>query len=277
MKMTKAILIGVGLAAAAFGQDTTPQRATIPFSDATAPRKLIVNGLTGSVNVKGYDGKDAIVEYSGHGTIFGRGRSQAPPPAGMRRIGPNTNDLNATEQNNVIRLNGAVLGRTDLTIQVPMDTSVTVNTFAGDAISIENISGEIEASNMAGPVTIINSSGSVVAHSMSGKITVSLNKVTPDKSMSFSTMNGDIEVTLPADTKARLKMKTYNGDIFTDTDFDVKPEPGNSSVQESVASKGKTKVFRSRRHDGSSYATINGGGPEFQFTTFNGRILIHKK
>ena len=277
MKMTKAIWIGFGLLATAFGQDATPQRVTIPFSDATAPRKLIVDGLTGSVNVKGYDGKEAIVEYSGRGPIFGRGRSQAPPPAGMRRIGPAWNDLSATEEHNVIHLNGSVLGRTDLNIQVPVDTSVTVNTFAGDAISIENISGEIEASNMAGPVTITNSSGSVVAHSMSGKITVSLNKVTPDKSMSFSTMNGDIEVTLPGDTKARLKMKTYNGDIFTDTDFDVKPEPGDGSPQETVTYKGKTKTFRFRHRDGSSYATINGGGPEFQFTTFNGRILIHKK
>ena len=274
--MTKAIVMGLGLLATALGQDATPQRATIPFSDATAPRKLIVDGLTGSVSVKGYEGKDAIVESSGHGTIFGRGRSQAPPPAGMRRIGPVSNDLSATERNNVIRLNGAILGRTDLTIQVPVDTAVTVNTFAGDAISIDNISGEVEASNMAGPVTITNASGSVVAHSMSGKITVSLNKVTPEKSMSFSTMNGDIEVTLPADTKARLKMKTYNGDIFTDTDFDIKPEPGDGATQETTY-KGKTKTFRYRHRDGSSYATINGGGPEFQFTTFNGRILIHKK
>jgi DUF4097 and DUF4098 domain-containing protein YvlB len=274
--MTKAILIGLGLLATAVAQDASPRRVTLPFRDATAPRKLIVDGLTGNVSIKGYDGKDAIIEYTGRGTFFNRGVS-APPPAGMRRLSPDRNDLNATEQNNVIRVNGAILGRTDLTIQVPTETSVTVNVFAGDAISIENISGEIEASNMAGPVTITNSSGSVVAHSMSGKITASLNKVTPDKSMSFSTMNGDIEVTLPADTKARLKMKTYNGEIFTDTDFDVKSEPGDSPVQETRTYKGKTKVFRLRHGDGSSYATINGGGPEYQFTTFNGHILIHKK
>jgi hypothetical protein len=275
MKMTKAILIGLGVLATAVAQDSAPRRVTLPFRDPTAPHKLIVDGLTGNVSVKGYDGKDAIIEYTGRGTFFNRGVS-APPPAGMRRLSPDRNDLNATEQNNVIRVNGTMLGRTDLTIQVPMETSVTVNVFAGDAISIENISGEIEASNMAGPVTITNSSGSVVAHSMSGKITASLNKVTPDKSMSFSTMNGDIEVTLPADTKARLKMRTYNGEIFTDTDFDVKAEPGGSPVQETRTYKGKTRVVRYRR-DGSFYATINGGGPEYQFTTFNGHILIHKK
>ena len=276
MRLTKSIFVGLGLLATAVAQDTAPRRVTLPFRDATAPRKLIVDGLTGNVSIKGYDGKDAIIEYTGRGIFFNRGVS-APPPAGMRRLSPDRNDLNATEQNNVVRVNGAMLGRTDLTIQVPVETSVTVNVFAGDAISIENISGEIEASNMAGPVTITNSSGSVVAHSMSGKITVALNKVTPDKSMSFSTMNGDIEVTLPADTKARLKMKTYNGEVFTDTDFDVKEEPGVSPVQETRTYKGKTKVFRYRHGDGSSYATINGGGPEYQFTTFNGHILIHKK
>jgi DUF4097 and DUF4098 domain-containing protein YvlB len=159
-----------------------------------------------------------------------------------------------------------------------VETSVTANSLAGGFILIENVSGEMEASNMAGPVTITNASGSVVAHSMSGKITVSLNKVTPDKSMSFSTMNGDIEVTLPAATKARLKTKTFNGEIFADTDFDVKMEPpGNVVSRDSVTVTGKGKTKTKYRTDETSYGTINGGGPEFQFTTFNGRILIHKK
>jgi hypothetical protein len=253
----------------------------MPFRDPSAPRKLIVDGLIGGVTVKGYDGKDAIIEYTGHGSFFGFGRSSASAPAGMRRIGPTNADLNVTEENNVITVHGGPFGRTDLTVQVPVETSMTANAPAGGAITIENISGEMEASNMGGAVTITNASGSVVAHSMTGKITVSLNKVTPDKAMSFSTMNGDIEVTLPASTKARLKTQTFNGDIYTDTDFDVKMEPpSNAVVQVQVKGsdgKTKTKIVRRRRGDETSYATINGGGPEFQFTTFNGRILIHKK
>ena len=205
--------------------------------------------------MKGYDGKDAIIEYTGHGSFFGFGRSSASAPAGMRRIGPTNADLNVTEENNVITVHGGPFGRTDLTVQVPVETSVTANAFAGGAITIENISGEMEASNMGGAVTITNASGSVVAHSMTGKITVSLNKVTPDKAMSFSTMNGDIEVTLPASTKARLKTQTFNGDIYTDTDFDVKMEPpSNAVVEDQVQVKGsdgktKTKIVRRRRGD----------------------------
>jgi DUF4097 and DUF4098 domain-containing protein YvlB len=161
-----------------------------------------------------------------------------------------------------------------MVIQVPAQTSVNVKTMFGGNMTIENIAGDIEAENFNGQVTINNASGSVVAHSMNGKITVSLNRVAPDKSMSFSTFNGDVDVTLPADTKARFKMRTDFGDIFTD--FDVKMEANAAPVvEEEKDKKGKTR--RRVRVDGTQAGTINGGGPEMQFTTFNGRILIHKK
>ncbi len=49
-------------------------------------------------------------------------------------------------------------------------------------ITIENISGEIEAKNMNGQVTITNVSGSVVAHSMNGKIVAVAQQVTAGQS-----------------------------------------------------------------------------------------------
>jgi hypothetical protein len=301
MRMKTTILLGIGLACGlaqnGLAQDNGRQRINMPFSSATAPRKLVVDGVVGGVTVKAYEGKEAVVEYTPRGPFANfNPRSAAPPPAGMHRIG-GVRGLEVTEQENVVRVNSNsfVTGGTDVVIQVPAETSVTVNAFAGGAVTVDGISGEIEATNMAGPVTIINASGSVVAHSMTGKITVALNKVMPDKSMSFSTMNGDIDVTLPADTKARLKMKTDNGDIYTD--FDVTLEPQGAPVIEDrpvrVRAKGKAKeavkdakeakteaktvVRRRARSDGASTGTINGGGPEMQFTTFNGRILIHKK
>jgi len=38
------------------------------------------------------------------------------------------------------------------------------------------------------------------------QVNVNLDRVTPDKPMSFSTLNEDIDVTLPPDTKATVKM-----------------------------------------------------------------------
>lgn len=280
--MTRRFLVGMGLVALAAAQlraQDGRQQITMPFRDPSMPRKLLVEGGTGSVTIRAYEGQDAIIEYTGReipGTNRGNRSGRNDPPDGMHRIG-GSRGLDITEDSNTVRVNSqGIFGGTarDMVIQVPAQTSVNVKTMFGGNMTIENIAGDIEAENFNGQVTITNASGSVVAHSMNGKITVSLNRVPPDKSMSFSTFNGDVDVTLPADTKARFKMRTDFGDIFTD--FDVKMEANAAPVVE----EGKDNKGRPRRRvrvDGTQTGTINGGGPEMQFTTFNGRILIHKK
>lgn len=263
--MKKLIWLVWGFAALAWGQD---DRVTVPFSDPSGAHKLVVTGVTGSINVKGYSGKDVIVEWTFRGNPQNVRRPNVAPPPGMKRLGPGLGPA-VMEMNNVVQVRPA-LRETDFTIQVPVDTSVRVNSMQG-AIVIDGVTGETEVSNMSGPVTVTNVSGSVVAHSMSGKITASMNRVAQDKPTSFSTFNGDVEVTLPADTKANLKFRTYRGDIFSDNDFDVKLSP---DTKVKGKNNGRTRVYQ---RDGSESGTLNGGGPEMQFTTFNGKILLHKK
>jgi hypothetical protein len=285
MNMTRRLIIAMGVAAVAAAQPQPGvsegrQQITMPFRDASMPRKLVVEGGTGSLTIRAYDGQDAIIEYTGReipgANNRGNRAARSEPPDGMHRIG-GSRGLDITEESNTVRVNsqGIFGGRVrDMVIQVPAQTSVNVKSMFGGNMTIENIAGDIEAENFNGQVIIANASGSVVAHSMNGKITVSLNRVPPDKSMSFSTFNGDVDVTLPADTKARFKMRTDFGDIFTD--FDVKMEANAPPVVEEE--KDKRGVPRRRvRVDGTQTGTINGGGPEMQFTTFNGRIMIHKK
>ena len=252
------------------GQLLAQDRITIPFRSTTQPRKLVVDSMLGSVTVRGYEGQDVVIEWSG-----GSGRkpkkSQEPPP-GMHRIGPVSGDIQAVEENNTVKVTGGPFsGNADLVIQVPTQTAVTVKTLSGREILVENISGEIEANNMNGRVNIVNVSGSVVAHSMNGKVTASLSTVMPDKAMSFSTFNGDVEVTLPAAIKANVKMKTDRGDMFTD--FDIQLDTQRTPVTEKDKNGRATRV----RLDRTTTGTINGGGPEIQFTSFNGDILIHRK
>jgi len=261
------------MAPAALPQDT--QKVTVPFRNPSQPRKLVVETMSGSVTVRGYNGQEAIVESTGGTGLRGPGVKEAEPPAGMHRIGGNNSNLEITEDNNTIRISGGnfPFGHADLTIQVPSQTSVSVKTFTGAGITIENISGEIEANNMNGPVNITNASGSVVAHSMNGKVVVSLNSVAADKAMSFSTMNGLIDVTLPASIKANVKLKTNHGDIFTDFDIKLDATARPPQVEDNRKNGGRYRV----QFDRGTNGTINGGGPEIQFTTFNGNILIHKK
>lgn len=274
------VVIKTAIAAAALGTlvvfnvgaQNTGDRITVPFSDAAKPRTVIVKMIQGGITVRGYEGRDAIVETT---TRSGNSRRTSRPsnvPEGMHQIPNNSGGLDISEENNIITIHGGVMHSSDVVLQVPSQTSLKLETMNGGAIVVENISGEIDAQNMNGAVTINNASGSVVANSMNGKVNVSLNKVTPNKPMSFSTMNGPIDVTLPADMKANLKMKTDNGEIWTD--FDVKLDASHPPTVEDNSKKGGRYHVRV---DKAMYGSINGGGPEIQFVTSNGSIVIHKK
>jgi DUF4097 and DUF4098 domain-containing protein YvlB len=154
-----------------------------------------------------------------------------------------------------------------------VQTSLILRSVNGGAITVENISGSIDANHTNGGISITNVSGSVLANTTNGKVTVSLNKVTGDKAMSFTSFNGTVDVTLPADVKANVMMKTNNGEIWSDFDIKLSASGKPPVVEDSRSKNGKYKV----RIDRAMYGAINGGGPEMQFVTYNGNILIHKK
>lgn len=256
-------------AGAAFAQDTG-DRVTVPFRDPSKPRTLVVKVINGGMTVRGYDGRDVIIEAQGSGNR--PRRSSSNPPPGMHRLEINNSGLDVTEDNNVMTIQAGVMHSTELNIQVPVHTSLRLTTLNGGKIQVENVDGEIEAENMNGAVTLTNVAGSVVANSMNGRVTVALDRATPNKTMSFSTMNGAIDVTLPSDIKANVRMRTDNGEIYTD--FDVKLEGSHpAQVDDQRKNGGRYRV----RVDKTMYGTINGGGPEVRFTTYNGNITIHKK
>ncbi|MEP7354934.1 MAG: DUF4097 family beta strand repeat-containing protein [Acidobacteriota bacterium] len=243
-----------------------PEKVTVPFRSGSQPRKLVVDAMSGSVTVHGYNGQDAVIEATGRAAKSVL-RRVGDAPAGMHRIGGAAEGLDVNEDNNVIRVNTGVFGGTvDLDIQVPLQTSVSVKTLNGGQILIENIAGEIEVDNLNGDIRIMNATGSVMAHSMNGKVSVSLDSVMPDKPMSFSTMNGQVDVTLPANIKANVKLKTDRGEMYTD--FDIQLDPAEQARRANGIKTSSDRVTNGK---------INGGGPEIQFTTFNGNILIHKK
>lgn len=301
-------MIGMGLAPVAAAQGAAaqdnPQHVVAQFRDSAAPKKLEVALAMANVTVRGAQRTDAAIDYTLRDGAAPRRNNQAPPP-GMHRIG-GSSAIDVIQDGNVVRVRGGLMGVRDVTIEVPVQTAVTIDSNLGGKIVLENIGGEIEVNALNGQITITNASGPVVAHSTNGSITASITRLTAGKNMNFSTFNGDIDITLPADAKANLKGRVDNGDIYTD--FDVKEEPGaqalaappappvpplpplppsppgslnsndiRNTVRDQVRAAVRNATRYTKRADDSVEGTINGGGPEIQFTTFNGRILIHKK
>jgi hypothetical protein len=224
--------------------------------------------LQGGITVKAYNGKEVIVESSD-------GSSRPPRrPAnvdGMHRIDGIPRGLSVEEQDNQINVQMSPPGHGSLTITVPVDTSLDLHTAQGQ-ITVEGVKGEIVVDALNSAINLTNVSGNVLAHSLNGGIKVTMDSVDPAKPLSFATLNGTIDVTLPGDYKGNVKMSTHNGAVYSD--FDVRLG-GGVITQSNNSGDGKFKVRIGG--DNGFTGTINGGGPEATFKSYNGTIYIRKK
>jgi DUF4097 and DUF4098 domain-containing protein YvlB len=253
-------------------------RVSVPIADPSRPVQLRAHLLNGSITVKGADVKEILVEAKAHD---GDDDEQEPElrrdggrSSGMKRIPMGSSGLNIDSDNNVVRISTDSVRRTsDLVITVPVHTSASLHTVNNGNIVVSGIDGELDVNNVNGSVTLKNISGSVVAHALNGQVLVTFNRVDA-KAMSFSSLNGDIDVTFPANVKANLSMRTDNGEVYSD--FDVQLANGAPSQQQVVEDeRGRGGKYRVKV-DKTVRGTINGGGPEIQFKNFNGNIYIRK-
>jgi hypothetical protein len=257
-------------------QEAVPERAAVAFSDPSKPGKLKIGLMTGGITVRGYEGKEVVVEarMRGSSSRRGRRRDSEEPAGGLRRIPQNVSGFSVEEQDNMMKVSvSSIHNAVDLTVQVPVNTSVTLSTVNDGDIRVERVRGEVEVNNTNGHVTLNNISGSVVAHALNGNLVVTFDEVTANKAMSFTTLNGKIDVTLPGATKARLSMRTDNGEIFSDFEIQMDTSASKAKVEDA---RGKGGAYR-LHVDRTTYGLLNGGGPDFLFKSFNGNIYIRKK
>ncbi len=254
-------------------QKTKTDRVSVPFSDPSKPGLVEVSLMNGSITVTGYTGKEVIIVATTAMEKLTISEEKVGKAKGMKKISYNSTGLRVEEEDNVIEIRTQSMKRSvSLTIQVPTNSDLNLSTMQSGDIFVENVNGEMDVNNMNGKVILKNVSGSVVAHSLNDDLEVILIKITPGKPMSFSTMNGDVDVTLPANTSANIKMRSTNGDIFSDFDIKITPSPAKRLVENNRKQGGKYQIT----FDEYLIGTLNGGGQELTFKTFQGDIYIRK-
>src|SRR6267154_1368639 len=244
-------------------------KVTVPISDPSRPVTLRAHLVSGSITVKGGDVKEVIVEARARGDeAHPGGRAD-----GMKRIPMTSTGLNIEAENNNVRISTDSYQRTiDLTISVPTHTSVSLHSVNDGNIVVSGVDGDLDVNNVNGEVDLKNIGGSVVAHALNGHVLVTFNRIDPQKPMAFSSLNGDIDVTFPADLKANVSLRTDNGEVYSDFDIKIQPNAPQQTVEDDRGKSGKYKV----KIDKNVRGTINGGGQEIQFKNFNGNIYIRK-
>jgi DUF4097 and DUF4098 domain-containing protein YvlB len=258
--------------------DSATQRVTMAFSDPAKPGTVEVDVVTGNITIRGTSRRDVQIEaHATPGRPAPRRRADdEPPPPGLRRLTQNS-PFNVEEDRNTISIDvdSPVRGM-DFTIEVPLRTNLAIETVSG-SITVEGVEGELEVEAVNGPVTLTNVGGSVVAHSVNGKVTATVTRAAPQQPMAFTSLNGAVDVTLPAAIKANLKLRSDQGDVYTDFDLQLRQESSNSNPNPNP------RVDRSRNGgrdvvdiDNAIYGSVNGGGPDFEMRTFNGNVYVRK-
>lgn len=227
--------------------------------DATID-KVVDDAVHGALADKDDDDEDAKSE-----------RAKSDKAKGMHRI-PNVGlGLSVEESQNVVRIESESWRRAiDLKIKVPASASLKIGTVNDGDLSVSGVAGDMELSNTNGSITVRAAGSTVVANTVNGEVNVTFARLNAFKSMAFSSLNGDIDVTLPPTINADVRMSSDNGEIYSD--FELKLAPRPSQVQEQRGGAGKFKVTIGKE----VYGTIGAGGADLLFKTFNGDIYIRK-
>lgn len=257
------ILIGSVLAGTVHGE-----RVVVPLTYPDRPVTVEASLTSGGIEVEVHDGVDVVVDVAVRESEISGG--EEPGRDGLRRLPNSGLDFSVEEESNVVVIVSESWKRTiDVKLKVPVNTSLHVQTVHHGEIKVFGVRGDHELGNTNGPIEALDVSGSVVAHTTNGIVRVVLVDVEEGAPMAFSTLNGDVDVTLPADLAAEFHMRSDNGEILTD--FEVELMASSPEIERE--SDGGRFRFEMRNE---TRGAVNGGGPEMSFRTFNGDVVIRK-
>jgi hypothetical protein len=281
------LLLTAVVTAPAMAAEETHQ-LTVPLSNAAKPASVDVGLVLGSIRVTAGSAGEVVIEASRGGDdddeddddspVAGKAKDKSNKEGGktldggLRRISTGSSlDLSAEEENNhvTVRSNG-VPRHLVLRLRVPAGSSLKLSTVSGGVIDVDGITGELELHNTNGPIRARGASGPVTANTVNGDVEVVFaSGATIGAPMAFSTLNGDVDLTLPAKIDVNLRLRTEQGEIYSDFDVDLTTEPAK------VEKDGTQKKYRITIAK-ELVGRIGAGGPELFLKSFNGDIVLRQ-
>lgn len=194
------------------GEEAT---STIKFSDPEKPGTLKVQIGRGDIRISAGDTPEIIVKSDVKSVTKAERRD------GLRVLTA-TSSFSLTEKENVITLDalseGSAASSANFRITVPSATSVIIQNSWGGDITCTGLGGDIEINSMNGQIQLEDVAGGVVVSTMNGEIRASVRELQEKKPLSFTSMNGEVIVRVPATSRANIRLRTQNGSVLTDFD-----------------------------------------------------------
>ena len=226
------------LLTAARAQDTG---GTIKFSDPAKPGTLKIVVGHGDIRIKGEDTAEISVKSDVKPV------KSKPRKDGLREIAA-ASSYSLKEKDNVVTLDALSEGGwagspSDFHISVPRATMIVVSSAFGGDITCAGITGDLEIKCLSGEVRLEDVTGGALVETMNGEIRANIRELHDGKPLSFTSMNGEVILRVPADAKANVRLRTQNGSILTD--FDDKALVTKTENSPRTSSSRKTRTIGS--------------------------------
>lgn len=233
-----------------------------------AGQTIEIRGLNGDIAADGSSGSEVevvahkrpgrsdvnlvsikVIEHARGVTICAIYPTDDPNRTTVCEPGNGTAAGNPSSARNVVTSNDV---RVDFKVKVPTGVNVAAKTVNGE-ISAEALASNVSVKTVNGSIKI-STSGYAEAKTVNGEISARLGNVNWPGSLEFKTVNGAINLDLPAAINTSVEAKTFNGAI-------------NSDFPLAILNK-----FGKRELSG----TIGAGGRELHLKTLNGSINLRR-
>ena len=300
--MKTSLIIKIILVTLIFGSNICSAKekrydSEIEFGNPSGERIVQFSG-NGNLNVTGYNG-DKVIISSSENIFIENDVEENEKAKGLKKIGSGGGfNIFNNRKDNIIIISRPIDKHFDLDVKVPNNITLkfgsdvnkgTRNNFIADIvgntlggvlngilegnINIKDFSGTVEVNTVDGSINAVNIRGEVFASSLDGDIRVVFNNVKKDHALYFSTVDGDIDLTLPKDTKADIMAKTMEGDVYSGFEGDVAV---GKEIDDDSSKQGSQNNFRKIFQANYITTRINGGGQEIYLNTIDGNIYIRK-
>jgi len=253
-----------------------PVQRTLRFA-GVGPRTLEVGTIIGNIRVEGYDGNDVVLTA----TRVTTADTNADFEAAQRDVVLDLAEDGSTIRAVVRYIDGETCGddkqrrhrdwpdydvRYDFVIKVPRDTRLVLCTINEGHLDVKGTRADFILRSVNGPIDMADMGGSGEATTVNGAVKGSFS-APPRSNSVFRTVNGSIVLTMPKSFAADLKMKTFNGGLYTE--FDTQPTPSKQSIV--TERKGTKTIYQV---DQFAQVRIGKGGPEMTMDTLNGDVRV---
>lgn len=254
----KSILVVLALLAS-YGLNA--QDHTVNISNASETTLIIKE--VNKVSVEAYDGSNI--------EIYADSKKERPERAeGLTALSARGQDntgigLNVTQNGNDVTIfQAARRGQGRYTIKVPANIKVQIEhtgNWEGGKIEIYGTKGELEVSGNYNSVYMEDVTGPALVSTVYGKLEASFTELSQSGPTSLVSVYGIVDVTLPANTKADVRIRTPYGEAFSDMNIDFPSSGGDGMKKVSSTIEG----------------TLNGGGVDLDIKASYKNVYLRKQ